>query len=75
MSATETAWGTVENDEGDLFLGDLPVVEMGEGEHYLVLVVAGGYEARWVDENGAKNARSYKAKNVALAKARESWGR
>jgi len=75
MSTVETVWGTVESDDGDLFLGDVPVVELGEGGHYLVLAVGGGYEARWRDEAGEEHVKAYKAKNAALEKARESWGR
>jgi hypothetical protein len=75
MSATETTWGTVErDDEGDLFLGDVPVLEVGEEGFHLVLVAAGGYEARWVDENGTAHAKVYKTQGPALKKARESWG-
>lgn len=75
-----TAWGVLTKDEDGVFLGDSPVIELGgsdelESSAYMVLVVIGGYAARWIDENGEKHEKVYKSRAAALNRARESWGR
>lgn len=74
--ATATAWGLVEENDGDLFLGNAHVIELGESGLYMVLPVSGGaYLARWIDEKGVAREKRYASRAAALTRARKSWGR